>query len=718
VRDRSGQWREVEQFSRRTDYYPRRKFFQAFLRKKQTLSAPENRIQKNAMSRPRLIALLLALTTLLVYLPVTQDGFVNYDDQDYVTDNPTVQNGLTWAGIKWAFTTGHAGNWHPVTWLSHMTDCELFGVNPGAHHFVNVLFHAANVVLLFALLFRLTSAMWPSAFIAALFAWHPLHVESVAWIAERKDVLSTLFALLSLLSYTRFVQQSETAQIGFPTSGLRPPTAGFYWLALFFFALGLMSKPMLVTLPFVLLLLDYWPLQRFPLSAFRFSLLLEKIPFFLLTAISCIITFFVQRNGHAVSTLAMVSLPYRFCNTLAAYGRYLLNMVWPADLAIIYPLSQNLAWLHRAAAISAAALLVISWLVWRGRRTQPYLPVGWLWYLGTLVPVIGLVQVGEQALADRYTYFPLIGIFIAVTFGVAGLAKRFQIPKIILAVAAAVILTACLALTKNQLRYWQDGETLFAHSLAVTQDNETARINLGVALEQKGGQKEALAQYRAAEKMAPGLYIVHNNLGNLLDNLGQPEAALAEYRQAVLLNPGLAFLHNGTGVVLTELGRFNEAMDEFTNALRLDPAYAAPHMRLGDALLKQGRAAEGVVQFREALKLDPGNFQNLAFTAHVLAAIENPDVRDGKTALILAAKANVLTGGNQPLVLDVFGMACAETGHFNEAQELAQKAWDLATLAKLKKTEPIQQRLQLYKNHQPWRESFLATNAPVTTPAN
>jgi tetratricopeptide (TPR) repeat protein len=391
-------------------------------------------------------------------------------------------------------------------------------------------------------------------------------------------------------------------------------------------------------------------------------------------------------------------------------------MIWPADLAVIYPLSDDLSWMHAAAAASGAALLVISWLVWRGCRTRPYLLVGWLWFLGTLIPVIGLVQVGGAALADRYTYFPLIGIFIAVTFGICDLSDRFQIPKIIPASAAALILAACVILTENQLRYWHDGETLFVHALAVTKDNEIARTNLGVALEQAGKQDEALEQYRAAEKLNPDSYIIHNNLGNLLDNLGQPDAALAEYREAIRLDSRQPFLHDSLGVVLVEFGRFTEAMNEFTNAAQLDPANPWPHFALAKALLKQGRDAEGIEQFQKALRLDPENFQILAYIAHVLAAEENPDVRDGKTALALAIKANVLTGGAQPFVLDALGMACAATGDFTNAVEVAQNAVNLATALKLKETGPLQQRLELYKNHQPWRESFLFTNAPPEIP--
>jgi tetratricopeptide (TPR) repeat protein len=361
---------------------------------------------------------------------------------------------------------------------------------------------------------------------------------------------------------------------------------------------------------------------------------------------------------------------------------------------------------------AATVLGVISWLIWRTRRQCPYLLFGWLWFLGTLVPVIGLVQVGGVAMADRFTYFPLVGIFIAVAFGVRDLANRFQFPKAAVAAAAALILATCLILTENQLRYWQDSETLFAHALAVTKDNYVAYVNLGVVLEQKGELNEALAEYRAAEQLAPELYHIHNNLGNLLNNLGHPNEALAEYREAILLRPSLPYLHNSAGMVLAELGRFDEAMSQFNEAARLDPTYPWAHLEIGRLRLKQGRDAEAIDEFRAALRIDPDNYQILAYTAHVLAADENPRIRDGRTALVLAIKAKLLTGDTQPIVLDVLGMACAETGDFTNAQEVTQRALDLARAAKMKKLEPLQQRLELYKNHQPWRESFLATNTP------
>jgi len=654
------------------------------------------------MSRPRLIALLLALTTLLVYLPVGTHRFVNYDDDDYITNNPIVKKGPTWTGVQWAFTTWHASNWHPLTWLSHMTDCWLFGLNAGAHHFVNVLFHAANAALLFVLLRRLTGALWPCAFIAALFAWHPLHVESVAWIAERKDVLSTFFALLALLSYTKYAKENCRRS---------------FWLALFFFALGLMAKPMLVTLPFVLLLLDFWPLRRisFPSTLnSQLSTVFEKWPFFLLTVISCVITFVAQRHSESVVSLKNVSLSYRLENLPVAYATYLEKIFWPVKLSVIYPLPGKISALTVAAAV--AVLIFISAGAWLARKRSPYFIVGWLWFLGMLVPVIGLVQVGGAALADRYTYFSATGIFIMVTSGFCDLASRFQFPKMILPSVATVILAACLALTEHQLRFWQDGETLFRHAIAVTKNNDVALVDLGVALDAQGRFDEALVQYHEALRLVPGRYQIHNNLGNILGILGRPEEALAEYREAVRLKPDLAFLHNGTGQMLARLGRFDEAAGEFAGAARLDPGFASPHFELAKTWLKQGRDADAIDQFRAALRLDPDNFQFLAYIAHVLAAIENPQVRDGNTALILAAKANALSGGVQPLVLDALGMACAETGDFTNAQEVAQRAVEIAAAVKLKGLDLLQHRLELYKNHQPWRESFLATNAPPEIP--
>jgi tetratricopeptide (TPR) repeat protein len=673
-----------------------------------TLASQTKSHTKELMHRLRFIALLLALITLLAYLPVVHNGFLDYDDNVYITENRVVQHGLTWAGIKWAFTTWHADNWHPLTWLSHMLDCELFGLNAGAQHYINVLFHTANAVLLLLLLLRLTGVLWPSVFVAALFAWHPLHVESVAWIAERKDVLSTFFEMLALLAYVRFVAESKAHRIQGPKSKV------FYILALLMFALGLMAKPMLVTLPFVLLLLDYWPLQRFSFFAFRFPLFLrlalEKWPFFLLAAASCIVTFLAQR-AEAVLSLEKYPLNLRLDNALLSYVLYLEKAFWPTKLAVPYPLPSQLPLAEIVMAI--IFLVVITWLVWNLRRPYPYLLAGWLWFWGTLGPVIGLVQVGEQAMADRYTYFPLIGIFTAIAFGIRDLVNRFQFPKAAVASVVALTLAGCLALTENQLRYWRDSESLFAHSLAVTKDNPIAHLNMGNVFLDEGKLNEALVEYHEAARLSPGFSLIHENLGRLLDQIGRPEEAMAEYRQALRLKSNVPRLHDVIGTLLVELGRFDEAMRQFDEAARLDPNYPWPHFQRGKALLKQGCDAEAIDELREALRIDPDNFQILAYTAYVLATDKKSEVRDGQTALMYAAKANALSDGIQPFVLDAVSVACANMDRFDDAREITKQAIEIAAAQGLtQNVVDMQQRLQFYQNHQPWRESFLFTNTP------
>ncbi|HEY5346234.1 MAG TPA: tetratricopeptide repeat protein [Verrucomicrobiae bacterium] len=668
------------------------------------------------MSRPRLIALLLALGTLVVFLPTGWFGFVNYDDPDYVTENIFVKNGLNGTDIAQAFTSFHAANWHPLTWISHMIDCSLFGLNPGAMHFVNVLFHAANTALLFTLLLRLTKKIWPSAFIAALFAWHPLHIQSVAWISERKDVLSTFFGLLTLIAYARFAQE-QRARSKEPTpnsiSHLPSPISKSYWLALIFFALGLMAKQMLVTLPFVMLLLDFWPLQRWQISNFKFQifakLFAEKIPFFLLVIPACVLTCLAQRA--AMSSLERLPFPLRLENSVVTYALYLLKLFWPVNLAFFYPLTgrspANLA-------IASLTLATISFLTWRTRRAQPYVLVGWLWFLGTLVPVIGLVQVGEQSMADRYSYLPSVGIFIIVTFGGLALAERFAFVKKILAPAAILIIAGCVFATEIQLQYWRTDETLFSHAIAVTSDNEIAHLNLGVVYEKQGRTAEAMNEYRAALKINPRRAHTHNNIADLLDAAGQPDAARAEYLAALQLDPNALEAHLNYGILLVELNRFDEAAEQFKLAAALEPTDARPHYQLGKLLLKRGDDVMAIGELRLALQNDPNDFQMLAYTARVFAADENAVGRNGATALELASRANDLTGGEQPFVLDALGMAYAETGDFTNAVACAQNALARANAAQMSNVAPLQKRLELYQQNQPWRESFRATNAPAT----
>ena len=654
------------------------------------------------MFRPRSIGLLLALATLVVYLPATSFSFINFDDLDYVTENRVVQNGLTWAGVKWAFMGAHAANWHPLTWLSHMADCDLFRLNPAGPHLVNILFHAVNAALLFTLLFRLTGKMWSSAFIAALFAWHPLHVESVAWISERKDVLSTFFTLLTLLSYTRYVKANRSLSFGF---------------ALVFFALALLSKPMPVTLPLVMLLLDYWPLKRIENyqlkvaaatgskpSTFNFQLetILEKWPFFLLVAASCVVTVIAQQK--TVSSLVNVPLGFRLENALTAYAGYLWKMVWPLHLAIFYPLRAPIAW--QPVAESAVILAGISVIVWRERKSSPWLLVGWLWFLVTLVPVIGLVQVGAQSMADRYSYFPLVGIFLAVTFSAQALVGRFRFLKTWVSSMAILILGICLALTERQLSYWRDSESLFTHAEVVA-DSDVANLSLGIALQDQNRASEAMTQYLRTLELNPQSYLAYDDLAKLLDNQGKTDAAAFYCRVAVQRNPQSEFAHINLGIMLGKLRRFDEASNELSTAARLDPSDARPHLLMGQLLLRQGLDAEAVPLLRDALQLDPNDGQILIFAASVLAADENSQVRNGAEAHKLAEKIVKLTGGQQPAALDTLAMACAENGQFTEAVQAEQKAIKLSETAGQKDDIAVmQKRLQLYEHHQPWRESF------------
>jgi tetratricopeptide (TPR) repeat protein len=486
--------------------------------------------------------------------------------------------------------------------------------------------------------------------------------------------------------------------------------AGAYWLALIFFALGLMSKPMLVTLPCVMLLLDYWPLQRLAPATRRGStgagwkeLCREKWPFFALTVVSCVVTVLAQR-AEAIAPLAKYPLGLRLENVVVSYADYLFKALWPTQLAVFYPLVPPDG---IVVALAAVVLLGISGLVWWRAEAQPWLAVGWLWYLGTLVPVIGLLQVGDQALADRYTYFPLIGIFLAATWAARDLAQSRQLAGRWLVPAAVLLLIVCLALTERQLAFWRNSETLFTHALAVTADNAYARLNLGEALQAEQRTEEAVAQYRRALKLDPTCYQVYNNLGRLLNDEGKPAEALAYCQTAVALYPRSAPSHSGLGMVLAELRRFDEALAQFSEAERLDPRYAAPYFQTGRVLLKQGRDAEALPRFREALSLEPGNFGMLIFVARALASNQNAPGRDGAAALALAQRAAALAGLRQPVVLDTLAMACAETGHFNEATNLAQQAV-AAALAGGGRDDAaeMQRRLALYQAGQPARTSF------------
>ena len=561
------------------------------------------------------ICLLLIATTLLVFWQVQNYDFVNIDDPHYVSDNPFVKRGLTRASFIWAFTTTRVANWHPLTWLSHMLDYQLYGMNPGGHHLTSVLLHLANAVLLFLVLNRMTGTLWRSGFVAALFAIHPLHVESVAWISERKDVLSTFFWILTMWMYLRYTER---------------PNFFRYMLALFSFALGLMAKPMLVTLPCVMLLLDYWPLRRFRpgettaiTSAAKeqgtpfFYLLLEKIPFFALSTASSIVTFLVQKSGGAV-TVDIYPLKIRLANALLSYVTYMGKMIWPGGLVVYYlhPGKSLPGW-HAVVAGLVLACLSIAFL--RAARRHPYLAVGWLWYLGTLVPVIGLVQVGMQAMADRYTYVPLIGLFIICVWGVYDLVKGWRHGKVLLALSAGVLFLALTTCTWLQVRHWKNSATLFQHALTINAENYVAHNNLGAALIQQGKIEEGISHYTKALEINPNYWLAYSNFGGYLVGQGKVEEAMHHCSEAVRLNPNSPEAHSNLGLALALQGKFEEAAAHYSEALRLRPEYAHAHRNLGLALERLGRLEEASTHYSKAVFFKPEFVQAHLNLATVLA---------------------------------------------------------------------------------------------------
>ena len=571
------------------------------------------------------ISAALILITVAVYAPVRHYGFVSFDDPQYVSENPDVSAGLTAHGIRWAFTTGHASNWHPLTWLSHMADVQMFGLNAGPQHLTNVVFHIANTLLLFGLLYTMTGALGRSGFVAALFAVHPLHVESVAWIAERKDVLSTLLWMLTIWAYVAYVRQ---------------PRAARFATVVLAFGLGLMAKPMLVTLPFVLVLLDVWPLGRMSLERSAvIKSVKEKTPLIAMAVAASVVTFAVQRRGGAVAGLDAIPPGLRTANALTSYTAYMWKMFWPSGLTVLYPFPKSIpAW---QVAGSVVALMGISLAALRQGRRRPYIPVGWLWFLGTLVPVIGFVQVGSQSMADRYTYVPLIGLSIIAAWGLPDLAARVRAKPALLTAAAVSLLAACTWGARQQVAYWKDSVTLWSRALNVTDGNYRAHVALGSLLQEGGKAGDATAHFQEALRLRPDyaeahnklgavladegrtaeavphfveairlkrdLFEAHNNLGNASARQGKLEEAIAHYHDALRWKPDDVAAHNGLGSALDDQGKFDEAIAQYAEAIRIDPAHAPAHNNMGASLLKQGKAEEAVREFRESIRLDPRN---------------------------------------------------------------------------------------------------------------
>jgi protein O-mannosyl-transferase len=602
-----------------------------------------------------LIALGLVLITVLAYMRVPSLRFLRtYDDALYITKNPVVQGGLTWDGVAWAFTTGHAANWHPLTWLSHMLDVTLFGLDPASHHLMNLLIHLINVLLLFAVLRAMTGRLGASAAVAALWAVHPLHVESVAWVSERKDVLSALFWLLALWAYGRYVSASARRR-------------AYYLLTVLFTAFGLMAKPMVVTLPFVLLLLDYWPLKRLSGRRELGPLVIEKIPLFALAGVSAVITLVAQQRYGAVQAVGDLPLAPRLANAATAYVQYLGKTFWPAELAAIYP--------HPGAALSLAfgasaalflVLITLIALVYAGRA--PYLIVGWLWFLGVLVPVIGLVQVGSQAIADRYTYLPHIGLFVALVWLAADLLRPRRNIAAGLAVAVVLVLSV---LTFRQTYYWRDSITLFRHTIAVTGPNPLARINLGGAYLDTGLANDALAEFDEAARLDSTLALAQYNRGVALQRLNRIEDARAAFEQAVLLNPEDAAAYNNLGFIMAHQGDEGGAIDAFIAAIDADPELAEAYVNLGSSFARQDNLAAAEDTYRTLLARYPNHVQALINLANIYARTHRPDdARSTFGAALDLDPTNALAHYNLAVLLNELGDEVNAQRHLDEATRL------------------------------------------------
>ncbi len=565
----------------------------------------------------------LAVAAVLPYLQTLRYGFINFDDGTYVAENGPVQQGLSWSNLAWAFTTMTAGNWHPLTWLSHMLDCQIFGLQPGWHHLVNGLFHGANAILVFTVVRAMTGAVWRSALVAGLFAVHPVHVESVAWIAERKDLLSTFFGLCAIWAHLNYA---------------RTPSLSRYGLVIVLFGLSVLSKPMLVTLPFVLLLLDIWPLNR-TRNRKLLSVLLEKLPLLLMSAASCVMTLRAQHGAGAVVPLQFLTMSQRLRNAILAYAGYLTKAFWPVDLAVVYPLRNN----PSPGLIAVAALLIvgITILVVVRRGKQPWLAVGWFWFLGTLIPVLGLVQVGDQLMADRYTYFPLLGVFIMIAWSLPA-AWFAQARAPVMAVVVVLIIATLATITFRQVQVWENTTTLFTHAISVTEGNllahnalaveamkhgdlaaagahvtkalqikpnyPAARYTLGMVLVQQGDFNKAIEQYNLAlQSSQPGTMAatIWNGLGGAKAQLGRLDEAVSDYRHALELNPNQADAYTNLGSALVAQGKFAEAAEMAEKAVALGPRSADAHACLASALMNLGHTDEAILQNRKALEFNP-----------------------------------------------------------------------------------------------------------------
>ena len=548
------------------------------------------------------VCLFFVISTLAVYWRVSGYELINFDDDVYIIENRHVISGITFENIRWAFSTLHEATWQPLVWLSFMLDCQFDGINSGRLHQTNLFYHTINTLLLFLVLKRMTGNLWQSGFVAALFALHPLHVESVAWVTERKDVLSTFFWMLAMWSYVLYVEHHRPAR---------------YVFALIFFIMGLMAKPMLVTLPFVLLLIDAWPLGRFSHPLFKahgtstprasgatvLHLILEKIPFVVFAAASCIITFIAQTEGGALVSLSIYSFEIRVANALVSYVTYIVKMFWPCGLAVFYPYPGVFSWMQVAGA--CLLLVTITFLAVKYYKQHPYLAVGWGWYLGTLVPVIGLVQTGAHSMADRFTYIPLIGLFIIIGWGVPELLSGWRYKKTGLAASALTALSILMIVTWFQVGHWANSIKLFEHTLKVTAGNNVAHHALGGALFEKGRTGESAAHFRKALNIKTDDVKAHNNLGLALAGLNRLKEAEAHYEEALKLNPEYAEAHYNLGIALARQGKTDGAITSYMEVLRLKPEHVKARNNLGIILFQKGRTDEAINHFQKALEIQP-----------------------------------------------------------------------------------------------------------------
>jgi Tfp pilus assembly protein PilF len=565
-----------------------------------------------------LICVLLIAAIIAVYWPVYSYNFVKYDDDLYVTNNINVHSGLNFKSIHWAFTSGYASNWHPVTWISHMIDYQLFKNWAGGYHLINVLFHILNTLILFYVLMRMTGALWPSVFVAAAFALHPLHVESVAWIAERKDLLSTFFWLLTMWAYVRYVEN---------------PKLKWYLAAILLFVLGLMSKPMVVTLPFVLLLLDYWPLRR----KITWRLLTEKIPFFAGSLAACVITYFVQQRSGATIAVEIMCLKARIANAFISYLTYITNMIWPSRLAVLYPHPGN-AFSVTKAIISGLLLVIASIIfIYLGRRRR-YFTVGWLWYLGTLVPVIGLVQAGLQAMADRYTYMTLTGLFIIIAFSASEFVPKWRNRNIILGCLAVVVLSGWAFTASVQLKYWKDSLPLFEHTLQITENNPLILEDYATYLSELGRFDEAIEQSNKFLKLKPKSAEAHNNLGNIFLQTGKTDQAIEQFRLAIKYNPGLAQAFFNLASALKKQGKPQDSIEYYKQAVKVKPDYVDAYLNLAITLNELKKSDQAIEYFNKALELDPGNVFVHGHLSMALAAVGKTDEAIKEVRFVLKAR--------------------------------------------------------------------------------